>query len=296
MTTNTTDGLTRTIVPRRELYLKRTLLPLGGRLDSSGWWRTMRTPEGPATLLVRRNSTSVEGQAWGGGARWCLDELPELIGEGDDGGLETDHPLVRRLARENPGVRFGRTRLVTDVLVTAILEQRVTSGEARRSLRYLEASHSEEAPGPGERRLPPDPIRLARTPYYDLHRAGVEKTRADTLRRVCRDARRLDSWADLAPEETRARLERYPGVGEWSSAKTVIASHGDADAVPVGDFHLKHQVVYHLTGRARGTDAEMMELLAPFRPHRGRVVRLLTTLPHYPAFGPRRPINDIRSR
>jgi 3-methyladenine DNA glycosylase/8-oxoguanine DNA glycosylase len=76
-------------------------------------------------------------------------------------------------------------------------------------------------------------------------------------------------------------------------AKTLDASHGDPDQVAVGDFHLKHIVVHHMTGRDRGTDEEMLELLEPFRPHRGRVIRLLHTLGHEPKFGPRMTPRDI---
>ncbi|HEX9762810.1 MAG TPA: DNA-3-methyladenine glycosylase 2 family protein, partial [Acidimicrobiia bacterium] len=67
----------------------------------------------------------------------------------------------------------------------------------------------------------------------------------------------------------------------------------DPDQVAVGDFHLKNIVVHHLTGRDRGTDAEMLGLLEPFRPHRGRVIRLLERLGPAPAFGPRSTPRDI---
>ena len=53
---------------------------------------------------------------------------------------------------------------------------------------------------------------------------------------------------------------------------------GDADAVSVGDFHLPHLVSHALTGQRRGTDEQMLELLAAWPGHRGRVLRLLTRL------------------
>ena len=87
--------------------------------------------------------------------------------------------------------------------------------------------------------------------------------------------------------EAAARLAAYPGVGPWTVAKTLVVSHGDPDQVEVGDFHVKHIVVHHLTGRPRGSDEEMLALLEPFRPHRGRVIRLLHTLGHEPKFGPK---------
>ncbi len=41
------------------------------------------------------------------------------------------------------------------------------------------------------------------------------------------------------------------------------------DAVTVGDYHLKNVVAWHLEGRPRGTDEEVMALIG------GRVVRML---------------------
>jgi 3-methyladenine DNA glycosylase/8-oxoguanine DNA glycosylase len=64
-------------------------------------------------------------------------------------------------------------------------------------------------------------------------------------------------------------------VGEWTVAETLVVSHGDVDAVSVGDYHLKNIVAWHLAGEERGSDERMLELLEPFRPHRARVVRLL---------------------
>ena len=56
----------------------------------------------------------------------------------------------------------------------------------------------------------------------------------------------------------------------------------------IGDYHLPHQVSWALTGEPRGDDARMLELLEPYRGHRGRVIRLLeaggVTAPR---FGPR---------
>jgi 3-methyladenine DNA glycosylase/8-oxoguanine DNA glycosylase len=254
----------------------------------------MRTPDGPATIHLRRSGSLVEARAFGPGATWGLGLVAGLCGSGDEpSALITEHEVVAPLAREHSGWRFGRTGLVFEALMNAIVAQKVTGKEAARSGRALVRRFSERAPGPEELHLPADPERLAAAPYYEYHPLGIEQRRADTIRRASQDSRRIDELAEVPPDDARAFLERLPGIGVWTSAETVAVSHGDADAVSVGDFHLKHVVVWHLTGRPRGTDEEMLTLLEPFRPHRGRVVRLLETLGHEPAYGPRQPLRAI---
>ena len=60
--------------------------------------------------------------------------------------------------------------------------------------------------------------------------------------------------------------------------------------MPVYPGALKHHVSWCLEGEPRGTDARMLELLEPFRGHRGRVVTLLL------AAGPRAPKRGPRAR
>ena len=51
---------------------------------------------------------------------------------------------------------------------------------------------------------------------------------------------------------------------------------GDPDALVPGDVHLPDVVCFALARESRGSDARMLELLAPFEGHRFRVVRLLS--------------------
>lgn len=224
-----------------------------------------------------------------------LARLARLIGlEDGPETLVTDHPVVRDVARLHRGYRYGATGLVFEALLKAVVEQKVAGQEARRSLAGLTARFSGAAPGPRPLRLPPDPQILAGLPYWDYHIVGIEKRRADVIARLAVDHARLAALAEVGSATVRATLERYPGVGPWTSAETVAVTHGDPDAVSVGDYHLKNVVAWHLAGRPRGTDTEMLELLEPFRPHRGRVIRLLETLGPAPAFGPRMPLRSFR--
>ncbi|HSH46338.1 MAG TPA: hypothetical protein VK966_10890, partial [Longimicrobiales bacterium] len=155
---------------------------------------------------------------------------------------------------------------------------------------------SEPAPGPRRLPLPPDPERMALAAYWDFHALGLERRRAQILQTISADHARIAALADRPSDETQAALRRYRGVGVWTAAETVAVSHGDADAVSVGDYHHKNLVAWHLAGRPRGTDEEMLELLEPFRPHRGRVVRLLSYAGWAPRYGARRPIRSIADR
>lgn len=271
------------------LDLRETLRPLHGRFAEDGWWLAARTPGGVGSLRVRRTRAELIGDAWGEGSGWLLQRLEAIAGLTDDPTVfNTDDPIVGELHRRHPGRRFGRTDLVFDSLLIAICGQKVTGTEAGRAMRGLTHRFSERAPGPNQRlRLPPDPERLSAAPYHDYHRLHLEKRRADLIRQVAGRAHQIDRLAATSPGEAADVLESFPGISVWTSAKTLELSHGDPDQVPVGDFHMKHMVVHHLTGRDRGTDEEMLELLEPFRPHRGRVLRLLHTLGHEPKFGPR---------
>ncbi len=279
-----------------ELDLRRTLRPLHGRFSTDGWWLTARTPGGPASLRVSRpRREEVVGDAWGEGSSWMLEKLPAIAGLTDDPDrfVPTD-PLIAELHRRHPGMRFGATGLVFDALVIAVCGQKVTGREAGKAIRGLRGRFSESAPGPNrDLRLPPNPDLMAAAPYHHYHELHLEKRRADLLRRLASRADRIDSLSREDPDDASAVLAGFEGVGDWTIAETLAVSHGDPDQVPVGDFHIKHIVVHHLTGKDRGTDAEMLELLEPHRPHRGRVIRLLHTLGHAPKFGSRFAPRDI---
>jgi 3-methyladenine DNA glycosylase/8-oxoguanine DNA glycosylase len=277
------------------LDLRRTLSPLHGWFADDGWWLTARTPEGPGTIRIRRTRQEVVGEAWGEGADRLLGSLGAIAGlEDDPSAFTTDHQLVGELHRRHPGLRFGRTGLVFDALVVAIVSQKVTGSEASSAMRSLRRAFAEAAPGPrGGLSMPPDPERMAAAPYWAYHELHLEKRRADVLRRVAANFANIEASSAQLPASAARVLAQHSGVGPWTVAKTLVVSHGDPDQVEIGDFHTKHIVAHHLTGRSRGTDEEMLELLEPFRPQRARVIRLLHTLGHEPKFGPRTAPRDI---
>lgn len=268
------------------------------RFDADGLWRAARTAAGPATTRLVPDGDVVVATAWGEGAEAALDAVPSLIGcHDDDGGFAPTHPLVARLWRELGQIRLTRSGAVSETLINVVLEQRVTTFEARRAQRQITARWGDDAPGPARLRLPADPDVLAGVPYYDLHVVGVERKRADTIRRVAANARRLDALALLPPVEAHRRLLAIPGVGPWSAAETALVALGDADAVPLGDVHLPSQVTYALTGEAVDDDDAMLEALRTFPGQRGRVARLIVAAGiRAPRRGPRYAPRDMRGQ
>ncbi|WP_426572989.1 DNA-3-methyladenine glycosylase family protein [Aquihabitans sp. McL0605] len=268
------------------------------RIDGTGIWRASRSPAGPVTLHLVAHDDRVEAEAWGPGAEAALDAVPSLIGCHDDSSdFHPEHPLVERLWRDLSGVRVPRSGAVTETLVNVVLEQRVTTFEARRAQSQIVTRWSEPAPGPTELLLPIDPEVLANIAYYDLHVVGVERKRADTVRRVAASTRRLEALVALPPAEAHQRLVQIQGVGPWSAAEVALVALGDADAVPIGDVHLPAGVTFALLGEAIDDDDVMLEALEPFAGHRGRVVRLIGAAGiAAPRHGPRYAPRDIRDQ
>ncbi|MFB9896041.1 DNA-3-methyladenine glycosylase family protein [Planobispora takensis] len=259
-------------------------------------WRICRTPDGPGTLRISRCEGKVLGSAWGPGAEWLLETLPALLGAGDDlSGFVPRHEVVRRAVGRHTGLRIGRTSRVLEALVPAVLEQKVVLAEARRAWRWLLARYGEPAPGPAPEgmRVFPEAEVWRSIPSWDWHRAGAEAVRARTIANAARYAAKLEAATGSA--ELDRLLRALPGVGVWTSAEVRQRSHGDPDAVSVGDYHLPSLVGWSLSGQ-RTDDAGMLRLLAPYRGHRHRVGRLLAlTGRRPPARGPRTAPRDYRS-
>ena len=251
--------------------------------------RASRTPEGPAAVRLVEAESGIGVDAWGPGAGWLLEHASSWCGaEDDDAGFDPPRGLVRELWRRHRGLRIPRTGLVTERLIPVILEQKVTGNEARRAYRRLVVELGEPAPGPLGLTLPPDPQRIAELAYYAFHPFGVERRRAEVLRAVCARSAWIDEAFALSLEEAEARLSTMHGIGAWTVAEVSRIALGDADAVSVGDYHVPNIVAWALAREPRGSDERMLELLEPYRPHRGRVQRLLESSGiRAPAFGPR---------
>ncbi len=268
------------------------------RVAAGQVWRALRTTGGPATLHLRVDGRELVAGAVGPGSAQALELAPRLAGLHDDPtALRPLHPVLAEARRRTPGLRLTSGTGVFDALVWTVLAQKVVGFDARRAYRDLVARLGEPAPGDAGLLLPPDPGRIARTPYWTFHECNVERRRATVIVDAAHRAGSLNALAALPAVEARARLQSLPGIGPWTAAEVTAVSHGDPDAVPLGDYHVPNAVAYALAGEPRGDDARMLELLEPYAGQRGRVIRLLMSGGRgAPRYGPRLSRQDIRRR
>jgi 3-methyladenine DNA glycosylase/8-oxoguanine DNA glycosylase len=292
--------------PGHQVDVRLTLGPLSrGRNDPTyktmpdgSLWRTTLTPQGPATLRLQQRQHEVHAEAWGAGAEWAIGQVPAMLGGHDDwSGFVPGHPLIERTWRRHPGLRLPRTGRVLEVLVPAIIEQKVTGAEARSAFCLLVRRFGSPAPGPAPEgmRVPPDAETWRRIPSWEWHKAGVDPQRMRTVMSAARVAGRLEEAVGMPREDALRRLRAVPGVGIWTAAEVAQRALGDADEISVGDYHLAGFIGWALLGRPLD-DAGMVELLEAWRPHRQRVVRLVEVSgATKPRFGPRMTIQDHRA-
>ena len=217
--------------------------------------------------------------------------------------FESLPPRVQQAWRQNPGLRLSASGQLDRQMLNAIVEQRITQTEAFRTLGWVLRKYGSPAPSTGLGHQPegmrvyPSARTLTTIPTWDWHRAGVDKSRYDAVYAYARSAESLKNIAAEGDVALLARsLHTVRGVGPWSISEALQRVCGHPDAISVGDYHLAHAVGELFTGQ-RTDDVGMLALLAPYSPHRQRLVRLM----HASGFskqryGARMTIEDHRGR
>ncbi|RZS90175.1 3-methyladenine DNA glycosylase/8-oxoguanine DNA glycosylase [Motilibacter rhizosphaerae] len=278
---------------------------VGGGLPAV--WRASLLPSGVASLRLAAehlaSGTVVTAQAWGPGAEEAVARVPDLLGASDaSAGFAPSHPVLAESVRRHRGWRVPRTGCVVEALVPAVLEQKVTSTEARRAWRDLVRAYGVPAPGPTPVPMwaPPAARDWCRVPSWTWHQAGVDDKRAATIVRSCAVAPALERTLALPADEAAAVLCSLPGIGPWTAAEVLQRAHGSADHVSVGDLHLPGLVGWALAAEPWADDARMLELLEPYRGARYRAVRMVELalggglVPPRPRRAPRYAVRDFR--
>jgi 3-methyladenine DNA glycosylase/8-oxoguanine DNA glycosylase len=250
-----------------------------------------RTSAGPATLhLAQIDGTTIEASAWGPGAALAMAEVPAICGAADDpDAFVTDHDGVQRLARRFRKMRQPRVPWIFESLVAIILQQRIAFQEAMLAWGKIARERGTDAPGPLGLKLFPDKATLLAMPTWAYRESLVDRKRELAIRALFDHEDEILRALDRPFDEQREVMRRIPGIGPWTIESFLGQSRGDPDALPTADYWIPHMVSYALTGKPRSDDAEMLALLERFRPHRGRVLRLLGAAGYAaPRHGPRK--------
>lgn len=187
-------------------------------------------------------------------------------------------PLLRRLLRQQAGVRVPGAWDGFELTVRAILGQQVsvkaaTTLAGRIAQRYGEPmevavdglSHAPD-------RLFPKPQRLVRARLESL---GVIRSRAATIRAVARAvvAGELDFSAAAHPDALRQALLAIRGIGDWTAEYVAMRALKNPDAFPASDLGLLRAVAG--AGGARARPAELLARAEDWRPWRAYAALLL---------------------
>lgn len=253
--------------PRR--LLRRRVRALRGGADGIGAAFSVRGPELKIDIVAA-------GQATADDVAWAIDAARGLAGVDDDPSellaMVRGHPVLDELARA-ADPRLCRAPTVFEVYASAVIEQLVTGLESRRSIARLWRIAGEPLPGT-TLHAAPTPAAVRRVPMWRMHEIGVGSRRAATLREGAMRGPALERLRAFPADVAIEKIQSLRGVGPWTANYVARDAFAYADAVPIDDFHSPSLVSGMLTGE-EGGNAEMLEALEPFRPHRARVVMLI---------------------
>jgi 3-methyladenine DNA glycosylase/8-oxoguanine DNA glycosylase len=287
-------------------------------------WRTALTATGPVTYRIRQHRLDdLFVEAWGPGAAELADGIRDELGARDHPEeFQPEHPVLRALQRRFAGLRVPATGRLFEAIVPAIIEQRVVGKDAVAGWTRLVKIHGTPAPAPGPApaglMIPPSPEAWRQIPSWDWRQAGVDLQRSRTVIRVAGHAARLERTAAGPPAGSNAGphpgptagpnpggtpgphpdpqaayrlMASMPGIGTWTAAQVGHRALGDADALPLGDYHLGRMTGIALLGRPLEDD-EIEPFYEQWRAHRYRVFHLLEMAPGTaPRRAPRAPRN-----
>ena len=248
------------------------------RLTPGHLERATHTPDGPGTISAQWTdaSTTVDVRTHGPGATWLANRAGALLGidDHDAHNFEPTEGALRELWRRHRSLRIPRTATVWHDLCWLVVQQRIRRLDAAQQWRRLVERYGTPAPGSDHLLVPPDPQRLSTVPSHEFHRIGIERRRADTLRAAARSHIHLHHLDEQPVSLATDLLHTIPGVGPWTTSTMAAITWGHADAVITGDSGIPSLISWVITRQHPSDDAQLQDLLEPFRPHRYRVIQL----------------------
>ncbi|CAN5801740.1 DNA-3-methyladenine glycosylase [soil metagenome] len=252
------------------------------RLPAGGWRRAEQGSVGPLTFEVRPSADRLAFQVWGPAATPADEAERALVAARHWAGLDDDPTGFSDLVSTSPTLRGAVARLGVPILGRlpraaesfgrAVIGQLVQGLEAGRSTAQMIAMTGTKTPH-GVWAYPTR-LSLGSTSAHRLRTCGISLRSAAVLHRFTLAEQRFEQlYASRRWDVLDRHIRQLPGAGIWTAAETRLYL-GDPDAVSYGDYHIPALVGWALGDRTE-TDQAMEELLAPYAPQRGRVIRLL---------------------
>ena len=183
--------------------------------------------------------------------------------------LARDRALSARL-RRTPGLRVPGAFDGFELLVRAIVGQRVSVKAARTLLGRVVERYGRRLPGNRDERIWvafPTPESLANA---KLEEQGLTRARSATLRALARSA--CDGTLDLeTPRDLGGfvrELGRFDGVGDWTAHYVALRALGEPDAFPASDLGLLAGASSCLSAGRKFTPASLERRAETWRPWR----------------------------
>jgi len=197
----------------------------------------------------------------------------------DIGTLLGKDDLLRKLLRQNPGIRVPGAWDVFELTVRAILGQQIsvkaaTTLAGRIAERYGQPITLPESLGRTDglslNRLFPTPLKLSRARFNSM---GIVGSRIETIREVGRRTVNgiVDFDANHNPDHFREALTAIPGVGDWTAQYVAMRGLKFPDAFPASDLGLLKAIDASGATTARGLQTRAQA----WRPWRAYAAMLL---------------------
>jgi AraC family transcriptional regulator of adaptative response / DNA-3-methyladenine glycosylase II len=218
-------------------------------LGDDGYVRTLRLPNGPATVALQPQATHVTatlrladprdlGPAVARVRRlFDLDADPVAVDE-----LLAADPALETAVKEVPGIRLPGTVDGAETAIRTLLGQQVTVAAARTAAGRLAAALGERLPAalavPGAELLFPTPAVIAARGAEVLTGPARRIASVLTVATALADGTlALDPGRD--PADLRAELLALPGVGPWSAGYLAMRVLGDPDELLASDLGVR---------------------------------------------------------
>ena len=178
--------------------------------------------------------------------------------------------LMRRLIGPRRGMRIPLTAAPVDALTWSILGQQINLPFAYELLRTTTALCGLRAP---ERLYTmPIPARIAQTPESAFTSRKMSRSKARYLVDIASAAAsgtlNLTALAEGSFATAYETLTALRGIGPWTANYTLMRGLGFADCAPIGDAGLRRALRRFDQLETPPDDAEMVRLMARFRPFR----------------------------